>query len=92
VGSNTRPPNKYTKELREVVGRDKPCEGECTWWDPKGRCVMCGKPRVEGYGRIELRRTVGLVGKDGQDANYDYPAIQSGCNGIGDEFGGRDYD
>jgi hypothetical protein len=44
MGSNTRPRNKYTKQLREPVGVDKPCD-ECTWWDRRGNCVLCGTPK-----------------------------------------------
>jgi hypothetical protein len=40
---------------------------------------MCGQPRAEGYGRIELRRTVGLVSATDHKtpADYDYPALRN---------------
>lgn len=71
MGSNTRPRNKYTRQLQEPIGRDQPCE-ECTWWDKRGNCVLCGQPKPP---RLEMRRTVGLVDKDGNSADYDYPVL-----------------
>jgi hypothetical protein len=84
VGSNTRPPNKYTKELREPVGRDQSCD-DCSWWDKKGRCVLCGTPKRpnpdyhEPPPVLETRRTVGLVSSvdHSTPANFDYPALRN---------------
>ena len=37
--------NKYTKQSWPAVGVGRPsCEEH--WWDPRGRCVMCGQPQL----------------------------------------------